>query len=111
MNQRLIRLDRQRISDLRSLQGAISRFHNKEKRLPKNLSELKDSPDTYVDRTSDSITKTPYVYKPIDKTSYRLGAVFDLPTPKSNNNVVLGRSRDGFYEHGSGLQTFDLTVK
>jgi len=110
-NQRLIRLDKQRISDLRSLQGAISRFHNKEKRLPKNLSELKDSPDTYVDRTCDSITKIPYVYKPIDKTSYRLGAVFDLPTPKSENNVVLGRSRDGFYEHGSGLQTFDLTVK
>jgi hypothetical protein len=110
-NQRLIRLDKQRISDLRSLQGAISRFHKKEKRLPKDLSELKDSPDTYVNQTCDSITKIPYVYEPIDKTSYRLGAVFDLPTPKSNDNGVLGRSRDGFYEHDSGLQTFDLTVK
>jgi len=93
------------------LQGAISRFHKKEKRLPKNLNELKGSPDTYVDRTSDSITKIPYVYEQIDKTSYRLGAVFDLPTRKYDDNVALGRSRDGFYEHDSGLQTFDLTVK
>ena len=108
-NQRLVRLDRQRISDLRSLQGAISRFHKKEKRLPKSLSELKNSPDTYVDRTSDSITKIPYVYKPINKSSYRLGAVFDLPTPSYDDNSA--RSKDGFYEHDAGLQNFDLTVK
>ena len=108
-NQRLVRLDRQRVSDLRSLQGAISRFHKKEKRLPKSLSELKGSPDTYVDRTSDSITGIPYVYKPINKSSYRLGAVFDLPTPSYDNNST--RSKDGFYEHDAGLQNFDLTVK
>jgi len=40
VDQRLVRLDKQRVSDLRSLQGAISRFHKKEKRLPKSLSEL-----------------------------------------------------------------------
>ena len=107
--QRLVRLDKQRISDLRSLQGTITRFHTKEKRLPKSLSELKGSPDTYVDRTSDSITGIPYVYKPIDKSSYRLGAVFDLPTPNYDDNST--RSKDGFYEHDAGLQTFDLTVK
>ena len=107
--QRLVRLDKQRISDLRSLQGTITRFHTKEKRLPKSLSELKGSPDTYTERTSDSITGIPYVYKPIDKSSYRLGAVFDLPTPNYDDNST--RSKDGFYEHDAGLQTFDLTVK
>ena len=74
-----------------------------------SLSELKGSPDTYVDRTSDSITGIPYVYKPINKSSYRLGAVFDLPTPSYDDNST--RSKDGFYEHDAGLQNFDLTVK
>ena len=108
-NQRLLRLDRQRVSDLRSLQGAISRFHKKEKRLPDSLSELKNSPDSYIERTADAITKKPYLYKQIDKTSYRLGAVFDLATPAADDSNA--RSRDGFYQHDAGLQTFDLNVK
>ena len=81
-NQRLERLDKQRISDLRSLQGAIGRFHKKEKRLPDTLDELKTYPDSYVERTTDAVTKRPYVYKRLGNTSYRLGAVFDLPRPK-----------------------------
>ena len=109
LDQRLVRLDKQRVSDLRSLQGAISRFHKKEKRLPKSLSELKSSPDSYIERTTDAITKTPYIYKQIDKTSYRLGAVFDLPTPGDDESGV--RGKDGFYQHDAGLQTFDLNVK
>ena len=108
-NQRLVRLDRQRVSDLRSLQGAISRFHKKEKRLPDSLSELKNSPDSYIERTADAITKKPYLYKQIDQTSYRLGAVFDLATPAADDSNA--RSRDGFYQHDAGLQTFDLNVK
>ena len=108
-NQRLVRLDRQRVSDLRSLQGAISRFHKKEKRLPDNLSELRSSPDSYIERTADAITKKPYLYKRIDKTSYRLGAVFDLATPAADDSNA--RSRDGFYQHDAGLQTFELNVK
>ena len=110
VDQRLVRLDKQRVSDLRSLQGAISRFHKKEKRLPKSLSELKSSPDSYIERTTDAITKTPYIYKQIDKTSYRLGAVFDLPTPGDDESGVRG-NKDGFYQHDAGLQTFDLNVK
>jgi hypothetical protein len=108
-NQRLVRLDRQRVSDLRSLQGAISRFHKKEKRLPDSLSELKNSPDSYIERTADAITKKPYLYKQIDKTSYRLGAVFDLASPVADDSNA--RSRDGFYQHDAGLQTFDLNIK
>jgi hypothetical protein len=108
-NQRLVRLDRQRVSDLRSLQGAISRFHKKEKRLPDSLSELKNSPDSYIERPADAITKKPYLYKQIDKTSYRLGAVFDLASPVADDSNA--RSRDGFYQHDAGLQTFDLNIK
>ena len=108
-NQRLVRLDRQRVYDLRSLQGAISRFHKKEKRLPDSLSELKNSPDSYIERTADAITKKTYLYKQIDKTTYRLGAVFDLATPAADDSNA--RSRDGFYQHDAGLQTFDLNVK
>ncbi len=108
-NQRLVRLDRQRVSDLRSLQLAISRFHKKEKRLPDSLSELRSSPDSYIERTADAITKKPYLYKQINKTSYRLGAVFDLATPAANDSNT--RSRDGFYQHDAGLQTFELNVK
>ena len=108
-NQRLERLDKQRISDLRSLQGAIGRFHKKEKRLPDTLDELKTYPDSYVERTTDAVTKRPYVYKRLGNTSYRLGAVFDLPTPKDDGRGI--RGKDGFYQHGAGLQTFDFDVK
>ena len=108
-NQRLVRLDKQRVSDLRSLQGAISRFHKKEKRLPETLNELKTYPDSYVERISDAVTKRPYVYKQLGNTSYRLGAVFDLPTPKDADRGI--RGKDGFYQHEAGLQTFEFNVK
>lgn len=107
--QRLVRLDKQRVSDLRSLHEAINRFHKKEKRLPDTLSELKTCPDSYVEQTTDVVTKTPYVYKQLGNVSYRLGAVFDLPTPNDHDKGI--RGKDGFYRHKAGLQTFDFNVK
>ncbi|MBT3211252.1 MAG: hypothetical protein HOD99_11080 [Planctomycetaceae bacterium] len=109
VNQRLIRLDSQRVANLRSLQSAIERFYKKETRLPKNLEELKTFPDTYDYEITDAVTGAPYFFSSTTKTDYKLGAVFDLATPPRQPNST--RSRDGFYHHKAGSQRFDLTVK
>ncbi len=109
ISQRLIRLDSQRVANLRSLQIAVERFYDKEKRLPKDLDELKTFPDTYNYETTDAVTGAQYFYSSTSETGYKLGAVFDLATPPRQPNST--RSRDGFYHHGAGSQKFDLSVK
>jgi hypothetical protein len=109
VSQRLIRLDSQRVANLRSLQVAVERFYQKEKRLPKDLDELKTFPDTYNCETTDAVTGAPYFYSNTTQTDYKLGAVFDRATPPRQPNST--RSRDGFYHHAAGSQKFDLSVK
>ena len=109
VSQRLLRLDSQRVANLRSLQNAVERFYQKEKRLPEDLDELKTFPDTYNYETTDAVTAAPYFYSSTSKTDYKLGAVFDLATPPRQPNST--RSRDGFYHHAAGSQKFDLSVK
>jgi hypothetical protein len=98
---RLMRLDEQRVLDLRSLAGAIELYRNAEGELPRSLADTV-KPQRVWRLPVDPETGDPYEYEVIDTRSYRLCAQFAR------------RSRDSpgmsFWKHDAGMQCFDVPV-
>jgi hypothetical protein len=59
MRARMLRLDGQRVGDLRSLQSSIEQFHARRGSLPSTLDDLAKDPDTFVVDAADPVTKQP----------------------------------------------------
>lgn len=105
---RTLRLDRQRVGDLRSIQGNVEQYHARRGSLPATLADLAKDPDTFVANISDPVTKQPYGYARIDDRTYELQARFDLPSPTESEQPQW--NRDDFFNHTAGEQTFTITV-
>ena len=77
--QRLKRLDSQRISDLQEIVRAMGAYTWKTKTLPASLPDLVDG--RRLSRLpSDPVTGIPYSYEVISASKYKLCARFDLPS-------------------------------
>ena len=105
---RLLRLDGQRVGDLRSLQSSIEQFHTRRGSLPATLDDLAKDPDTFVVDAADPVTKQPYGYTRLDDRTYELRATFDLPSPTESEQPQW--NRDEFFKHSDGEQRFTITV-
>ena len=105
---RTLRLDGQRVGDLRSIQTNVEQYHERRGSLPATLADLAKDPGTFVSNVSDPVTKQPYGYKPIDDRTYELRATFDLPSPTESEQPQW--NRDDFFKHAAGEQTFTITV-
>ena len=105
---RMLRLDSQRVSDLRAIQANVELYHSRRGELPAALDDLAKDPDTYVQQLADPASKQPYGYTRIDGKTYRLQATFDLPTPAEDEQQPW--NRDDFFKHAAGEQTFTLTA-
>ena len=108
MRARMLRLDGQRVSDLRAIQSTIELYHSRRGELPVALDDLAKDPDTYVQQLADPASKQPYGYTRIDDKTYALQATFDLPTPAEDEQHPW--NRDDFFRHDAGGQTFTLTA-
>lgn len=109
LERRLVRLDQQRIADLRQIEAAIERFHDREKKLPESLAELEQSPQTSVGKTADPVSGGAYRYRVVDEQTYLLGATFDLATPDTEPDNW--QNSQGFFRHPAGEHEFRITVK
>ena len=105
---RMLRIDGQRVSDLRTIQANIEEYHSRRGELPAAIDDLAKDPDTYVRQLADPASKQPYGYTRIDGNTYSLRATFDLPTPDEDEQQPW--SRDDFFKHAAGEQTFTLTA-
>ena len=105
---RMLRLDSQRVSDLRAIQANVELYHSRRGELPAALDDLAKDPDTYVQQLADPASKQPYGYTRIDGKTYRLQATFDLPTPAEDEQQPW--NRDDFFKHAAGEQAFTLTA-
>lgn len=105
---RMLRLDGQRVGDLRSLQSSIEQFHARRGSLPATLDDLAKDPDTFVVDAADPVTKQPYGYTRLDDRTYELRATFDLASPTDSEQPQW--NRDEFFKHSAGEQTFTITV-
>ena len=95
--QRLRRLDGQRIGDLRRLVVAIDRFWDDTGALPPTLELLVDG--RRLSRLPrDPATEADYEYRVIEGSRYELCANFDRPSAES----------DDFWSHGDGEKCFSF---
>lgn len=105
---RRLRLDENRVDDLRAIQRAVESFHARHGELPPTLDALRSDPGTFVGDLADPVTGTAYGYRPTGERSYELSAVFDRATPAESEQPPW--DRDGFFTHGSGEHAFSITV-
>lgn len=101
-------LDGQRVADLQRLQRCLENYHERQGALPDTLEQLRADPGTYVERTSDPVTNAAYGYSRIDPRTYELSATFDRPSPPDEERAPW--SRDLFFKHRAGPQTFRIIV-
>jgi vacuolar-type H+-ATPase subunit I/STV1 len=92
---RMRRLDQIVVNNINSLENAVNSFYSEEKRLPENLSELKDEGHIY-DRNSlfDPESGKEIEYKKINEQDFEFCAEFRLA---SNPTDVKGRAITGPY--------------
>ncbi len=92
--ERSLSLDEQRVSDLRTIAGAMTDTYRTTKRLPKVLPGAQRA-------TVDPVTRKPYTYVPSEGSHYKLCTVFDTPSIRTSGSP--------FWQHASGQScyTFD----
>ena len=99
--QRLLRLDERRISDLRQLSNAISSYWERAGRLPQDLAVLVDG-QRLRSLPADPLTDIVYAYEITDVDSYRLCAEF--------SRASLQTMPEDFWAHPAGQRCFELEV-
>ena len=107
--QRDVRLDEQRISDLRNISSNIDTYLGINYRMPSYLTELV-GPRYYVRSLEDPGTDVPYDYRVIEGTRYELCAIFAT----NSSEGIQGERRtfsETLWSHGVGLTCFQLTAR
>tara|TARA_Y100000310_G_scaffold337917_1_gene426201 strand:- start:1565 stop:2482 length:918 start_codon:yes stop_codon:yes gene_type:complete len=109
-NQRLVRFDEQRVSDLSSIQFQVTDFWQLKERLPENLDELED-PLTFFTLPTDPETSEQYKYRIVNPLTFELCAVFDTESKDEDiKRTRLFGEIDGNFPHGAGETCFVRTI-
>ncbi|GMU25728.1 hypothetical protein KJZ71_04430 [Patescibacteria group bacterium] len=106
--ERLHRLDEQRVSHLQQIASSVDSFYTQEARLPSSLDELRTSRFTYLTSVADPETDIPYEYRMTADKAYELCAVFNLPTPDMPKDY--GPTPD-FWRHEAGRMCYVFDVR
>ena len=88
--QRDLRLDQQRIDDLRNISNNINTYLELNEEMPPSLFEMM-GPRYYVRSIEDPETGAPYAYRIIDGTDYELCAVFATASPNARPTAAPSR--------------------
>lgn len=121
-NQRLIRLDERRVSDLQTIQWQIINYWQRKEFLPANLNDLADPISGFV-VPKDPETGESYEYRVSNKLTFELCAVFStvaqdgidgstrkaIPMPVSPEGVMYPESQNVWW-HGAGRTCFERTI-
>ena len=106
--QRDVRLDERRISDLRDISHNIDTYLELNNEMPASLQVLQ-GPRFYVDSIEDPETGIPYDYRVIEGFSYELCAVFSTDRSERRRGERQ-RFSERVWDHGIGLTCFQLTA-
>ncbi len=107
--QRDVRLDDQRISDLRNISSNIDIYLEINEEMPSYLSEMV-GPRFYVRSLEDPGTGLFYEYRVIEGTKYELCANFATDNSEGRRSERRPFSETA-WEHGAGLTCFQLTAR
>lgn len=97
--QRKVRLDEQRISDLRNLSYYIENHVQEHQALPLSLEVLVDGRNV-EQLPRDPVSNMQYMYSQVNETKYRLCAEFDSPSEREDF--------ESFWYHDAGYYCFQL---
>ncbi len=122
--QRAKNLDKIRVERLTNIRSAVQEFYGWDKtigqrRLPKTLTELEQSPRVYIgpEGLADPVTKESFGYRIVNSRTYQLGATFDTEfreAPATSQTKPIGEvpdSRQKMFYHGVGEEWFTLVVE
>jgi hypothetical protein len=110
--QRMKRLDGERVSNLQNIQWQIINYWQTKSVLPDSLSKLEDSISGYVAPT-DPDTDEPYTYRVKGELAFELCAAFNLSSDKSkvdNNRYPIKSIYGETWEHKAGEVCFERTI-
>jgi hypothetical protein len=116
--QRLLRFDQDKVNDLQNIQWQIVNFWQSKEKLPKTLSELKDSISGFT-VPIDGQSEEEYQYKTISDLTFELCANFNKESIESqiiNERIVKSVPVGGFglkntnWVHGEGEVCFKRTI-
>ena len=106
--QRDVRLDQQRIDDLRTISQNVDRYLELNDEMPRSLFDLM-GPHYYVQSIEDPQTRELYEYRPLDGMDYELCAVFNAESPERRDERR--PFSESIWDHGPGLTCFALTAE
>lgn len=116
--ERMRRLDAQRLNDLQSITYAIDQFYAIKFILPTSLAVLQQTREVYLSSISDPESQTPYEYKQKDADTYQLCATFQTIGDQNQNqypNAPTPAYRDGtpsgFWKHDAGRTCYTIDVR
>ncbi len=107
--ERMRRMDRQRVGDLRELHQAVDHFWEQKEALPEDLEEL-TSWEGLDDPRTDPQSGKPYTYQPTGETDFRLCATFALERSQEHSPYGPGTRFDR-WRHPAGQKCFELKVE
>jgi hypothetical protein len=101
---RLLRLDEQKVQDLRNLATAIDNYEDRHKTLPETLEALTAEEQWNVLRLADPETDAAYEYRVLEGATYELCAVFHTATDEAMQQSFL----PPLWNHEAGRHCFTL---
>lgn len=107
-NQRLVRLDDQKVSNLQMIQDRLVYYWQQKGSLPEALGDLNDPISGF------SIPVDPqgqvYEYRPTGQRAFELCATFNLPSRDSGANIPAVYGINSNWQHGQGRTCFARTI-
>jgi len=110
--QRRVRFDEQRLSDLQNIQYQITEYWIAKTALPSTLADVQ-SPLTGFVLPTDPNTHEAYGYEKIATLTFSLCATFDTTSEsaiKNRNTYPLKEGTMDFWDHGTGKVCFERTI-
>lgn len=108
-DQRTLRFDQRRVSDLTSISHAINAYWDETDRLPETLSDLQGR-RAYIRSAEDPQSGEPYEYRVLSEKGYELCAVFTTDSATQNREFQPAFS-ERVWEHSAGRVCFGLEAE
>ncbi|MFH1656591.1 MAG: DUF5671 domain-containing protein [Candidatus Nealsonbacteria bacterium] len=113
--ERLRKLDQERINNLQNIQSQIINYWQKKEKLPENLSNLNDEISGFKVPT-DPETGQNYEYNTKGDLSFELCAIFNLEGDNNTDSrmiepaVIIAKSNQENWKHNAGKECFERTI-
>lgn len=109
-DQRTLRFDQRRVSDLISISRGVDAYWEDTGRLPESLNDLQNRRRTYIQSVEDPETDEPYEYRVVSEKGFELCATFNTDSASQDREFPPAFS-ERVWEHSAGRVCFGLEAE